>query len=143
MDLILNWLPSAQTCLTVFIMQGVLGVLAFEWAWKRTDRARNSEEAMLAEFPAFRRLDLDKWKNNKASFYPGAFLICIPRFCAVMFLFFSVLFVTKILYIGHKTQDEPVTGWRRTAQILLTRNLVRLMLLVIGYRVKLVFHDKD
>ena len=56
-----------QLLLTMFILQGFLGVLLFEWAWKKMERVRpdSSEEALAAELPSFRRPDAHLWKRAK------------------------------------------------------------------------------
>ena len=61
----------------LFILQGFLGVALFEWAWKTAERVRKGEEKMMQEFPYFRRLDVHLWSRWK--FYPGCFIMLVPR----------------------------------------------------------------
>ena len=41
------WIVSYwRVWLTIFVLQGFFGIMAFEWAWKRTERVRKGEEEM-------------------------------------------------------------------------------------------------
>lgn len=68
--------------LGIFIFQGILGVLMFEWAWKKTERVRKGEEACWVEFPSFRRTDTHMW--NRSVFYPGCFLFLCTRLVIIL-----------------------------------------------------------
>ena len=68
-----NW----RVLLGLYILQGVIGVLVFEWGWKKTERVRLGQPEMYAEFLAYQRLDLHKW--SRWNHYPGCFLFMIPR----------------------------------------------------------------
>ena len=103
-----NW----RLLLGLFIAQGILGVCMFEWAWKRTERVRLGEKAMMDEFPSFRRLDVHLWSRSK--FYPGCFIMLLPRAIWLFFWLFVIGIFARILFIG-QSFDVPLSGWRRTA----------------------------
>ena len=48
-----------------------------EWAWYKTKRYRDGNEARDSKYPGYRRLDVHKWARWK--FYPGALLILPAR----------------------------------------------------------------
>lgn len=89
-----------QLLLGLYVVQGMLGLLLFEWAWKQVERVRvdASEEAMHVEFPSFRRPDTHLWR--KSNYYLGAFLFLVPRAIWAFFWFFAVGFVNMISYWG-------------------------------------------
>lgn len=91
--------------LTIFIVQGFVGVAAFEWAWKKADRVRNGEEAAWAEFPSFRRLDTHMWKRS--TFYPGCFLFLVTRFVVCVSMTLWIGLVQRVLYAGENL-NEPL-----------------------------------
>ena len=72
----------------IFILQGLCGMYLFEKAWKRTERIRLGEEACYAEFPSYRRRDSHMW--SRSVFYPGCFLLLIPRIVWIFFWLLSV-----------------------------------------------------
>jgi hypothetical protein len=84
--------------LIVFAVQAILGVIAFEWAWKRTERQRTTVEERDSQFPAFRRLDVHLWRKLK--FYPGAIFVLIPRLLVAFFTLFGSYFIQSFLYLG-------------------------------------------
>lgn len=93
--------------LIIFIVQGCIGVLIFEISWKRVERVRpdKSEEAMHAEFPSFRRPDTHMWKRS--NYYPGCFLMLVPRTLWIFFWFFAVGFLNMICYMG-QPMEQPL-----------------------------------
>ena len=83
---------------TVLLVHAILGLIAFEWAWKSTYRYRNPILELDERFPAYRRTDAMKW--NKCHFYFGAMTLLVPRLIAIVW---NVLFLTlavKILLCG-------------------------------------------
>ncbi len=98
--------------LYLFIAQGIIGILLFEWAWKQSDRVRSetSEQALHDQFPSFRRPDTHLWKRSK--FYPGCFLMLMPRFLWILFWFGVIGVLNYVCYFGIP-MDQPCTGWRR------------------------------
>ena len=118
--------------LGIFIVQGLLGVACFEWAWAKVDRARLGEEACMAEFPSFRRLDTHMWKRS--AFYPGCFLFLMARACIIMLPVLWIGFVQRILYAGENL-DEPLTGWKRQAHKWTIWFWAPIVLLGFGYRI--------
>lgn len=92
---------------------------------------------MLDEFPSFRRLDMHKW--SRKVFYPGCFLVLLPRMLIGCSIFFGGTFVVSLLYIG---QGEGVlTGWRRRVQKSILRDGFALVLMCAG--VKLTKNRKE
>ena len=64
--------------LSVFlVINAVLGLLCFEWAWHKTRRFRNPIIELNAQFPELCRHDAPKWRRWQQ--YPGALTILIPR----------------------------------------------------------------
>ena len=43
------------------LVNALIGLLLFEWAWGKMSRFRNPDEDINAMFPAFRRDDAPKW----------------------------------------------------------------------------------
>ena len=97
--------------LGLFLVQGVIGVIIFEWAWKRTERVRLGEEACWAEFPSFRKPESHRW--SRSLFYPGCFLMLIPRLIFIFFTLGVIGVCFKILYHG-RSMDVPLSGFRKT-----------------------------
>ena len=64
------------------------------------------------EFPSFKRLDVHLW--SRAKFYPGCFVMLLPRVIWIFSWLFAVGFWCKILFMG-QSFDVPLSGWRRTA----------------------------
>jgi len=124
--LIENWKVFA----TIYLVQGVIGVLLFEWAWKKAERVRCGEKAMYDEFPSFKRLDLHLWSRSK--FYPGCFFILIPRCVWGLSWLFFAGFCQVVLYAG-KSYDVPLSGWRRTAHKYVCWTIAPILMLGFGY----------
>ena len=61
----------------LIILNALLGLIAFEWAWYTTKRHRDPPPGLEELMPAFRRVDAHKWR--KWSFYPGALTLIFPR----------------------------------------------------------------
>lgn len=123
-----------QLLLTLFVIQGCFGVLLFEWGWKQVERVRpdSSEEAFAEQYPSFRRPDAHLWK--RLNFYPGCFIMLVPRAIWIFFWFFSVGLLNYICYAG-QDMEKPVTGWRRTLHKWGTWIMCPLILIGFGYRV--------
>jgi len=117
-----------------YILHGIIGVIVFEWfSWKRTERVRLGQPELFAEFPNFRRHDSHMW--SRWNFYPGCFLIMIPRLIFLLSVLFGpVALGVLVLYGGHgKVFDTPLRGWRTTAWNYLVWTTSQLMLLGFGY----------
>ena len=114
----------------------------FEWAWKQTDRVRNGEEALYAEFPSYRRLDVHLW--SRAKFYPGCFIMLFTRACIIFFWLFAVGIQNYFLTIGQPDISmTPLTGWRRTWQKWMVYHHLQTIMLAWGYYLGLTEHDDD
>ena len=87
-------------------VQALIGVIAVEYAWKRTKRFREVDEKRDAQFPHFRRTDVQHWARWK--FYPGAMLMMPTRLVLlVVDAMFLTLMIT-ILTIGHDFKKGPI-----------------------------------
>ena len=126
--------------LGLFIAQGICGVLLFEWAWKIAERARGAEEAMWKEFPSFRRLDMHLWSRSK--FYPGCFLMLVPRFMWIMWSVFMLGVTCKIIGYG-KSMEVPMTGWRRDVHCWLGQFWSKMIVYGFGYRMVRTDHSEE
>lgn len=71
------------------IVQAVLGIVGIEFAWYRTRRFRKQDRWRDENFPAFSRLDAQKWSRWK--FYPGAILMMPTR--AVLLILDAIFLV--------------------------------------------------
>ena len=52
------------------VIQGIIGVLLFEWAWGKTKKVRECPRELNHKFHSFCRLDAHKWRRWKL--YPCA-----------------------------------------------------------------------
>ena len=87
-----------------------IGLIGLEHSWSLIPRYVKPNEERDSMFPAFRRLDSNKWR--KWMFYPGALtLFPIRTYISIGTLIVLVTFL-KIIMIGHKWGKEPVTGIR-------------------------------
>lgn len=59
------------------IVQAILGILLFEWAYSKTDRHRTFNKERDEKFHSYRRLDAGKW--GRFNMYPGAILVMPTR----------------------------------------------------------------
>ena len=96
---------------------------------------------MMEEFPSFRRLDVHLWSRSK--FYPGCFIMLIPRALWIFFWWFSIGFWYLILFAGKKSFDTPLTGWRRTAHKWMLWTHVPMMILGFGYYIDHTSHSEE
>ena len=82
----------------LLIINAVLGLIMFEYAWGATKRHRQVDEERDKRFPAFRRLDVPRW--NKMLMYPAAATILVPR--CMLFIGGTIAHVVlhKILFLG-------------------------------------------
>ena len=62
---------SWSTFFTIYmVIQAIIGILLFEWAWKKTKRVRECPKELNHKFYSFCRLDAHKWRRWKL--YPCA-----------------------------------------------------------------------
>ena len=94
----------------LFLLNAAIGLLFFEWGWKKMHRFRHPNKDLNKITPAFRRDDAPKWKKWK--FYPGALLFLVPRMLTFLFTPILFYFPVKLVLIGHK-QGTPLHGFRR------------------------------
>ena len=126
--------------LGLYIFQGILGVIGFEWAWKKSERIRKGQPEMYDEFPAFKRIDSHLW--SRWNHYPGCFLFMLPRAVFTMGTFGLGGLGFKLLFIGEST-DVPLSGWKRTAYKWLLWTLTPLTVLGFGYVIDSVESEAD
>lgn len=103
-------MDSYGTLATLFVVQGICGILLFELAWFKCGRAIHGEEELYRNVPLFRRIDCHLW--SRAKFYPGAFLMLIPRALWVANCFFMLLIGLVIAYIGKDVTKPLKHGYR-------------------------------
>ena len=100
LDLIQSiWQDHWLVITIVYVVQGLIGVALLEWSWAKTNRLRNAEPEMIAQFPDWTKPGIEKWQRYK--FYPGCFLMLIPRVIYIFIVLFWIGFWQKLLYLGH------------------------------------------
>jgi hypothetical protein len=93
------------------VISAILGIALLEFVLKRNRRHINPPCPELCElFPAYQRRDAPGWKRWKL--YPGAMFLMIPRFIALIVVFFTFTLLTKIWLLCHDKQ-KPITGCRK------------------------------
>ena len=96
--------------ITLLIVNAVLGLIAFEWAWYKTRRFRNPILELDTQFPELRRLDAPNWRKWKL--YPGALTILIPRLLSAAFWGLAMVLGLNVLLICHDS-SKPLVGCRK------------------------------
>lgn len=98
--------------LVIILLNGILGIAIFEWAWKVGKPFREVNEERDSKVPEFRRYDAKLWEKWK--FYPGAIsFLPAKMLCAVLSLVLSCGFI-KLITLGAPFQaDRPLTGMRK------------------------------
>ena len=96
----------------LIVLNAVIGLIAFEWAWYKTQRHREVIPELDKLMPAFRRRDTHKWR--KWRFYPGAMTILVPRFFLSWIAGLLAVIQINLLLIGHDMSTPlPQTGCRK------------------------------
>lgn len=88
------------------IVQAVIGVLAFEYAWYKTKRYREVNEDRDSQYQAFCRQDAKNWSRFK--FYPGAVLMMPSRIVLLLIDGMILTFIVTILSFGHDFRKGPM-----------------------------------
>ncbi len=97
--------------LILLSINALLGLLMFEFAWKKMKPFYNVNEERDSKYPAYRRNDAKNWKKWK--FYPGALTILPIRLISCVLAMLLTFVALKVLTIGYKYQrGSPITGWR-------------------------------
>ena len=86
------------TTYTLLVINAVIGLIIFEWAWSKTYRFRNPIKELDDMFPAYKRHDALKWK--KWYFYPGALTLLVPRMILLNLLFLTLVMWINLVMIG-------------------------------------------
>ena len=77
----------------MLILNSVLGLLMFEWAWAKTKPLREGNEARDSKYPAFRRYDALHWQKWK--FYFGAITLMPIRFILTLLILILLFLIIK------------------------------------------------
>lgn len=82
---------------------------------------------------------------SRWNFYPGCFLIMIPRIIFLFAVFFGPLAIgIAVLYGGHgKCFDKPLSGWRATAFKYVVWITCQMLIFGFGYVIKHTEHTED
>jgi hypothetical protein len=94
----------------LLVINAVLGLAAFEWAWRKTRRFRKPIEELDAQFPELARRDAPDWKKWKL--YPGAVSLLVPRLFWTIFMGLILVILLNVILICHDS-SRPITGIRR------------------------------
>ena len=94
----------------ILALNAFLGLLVFEFAWKKLERHRNPNSELDALFPQFRRADCPKYV--KWHFYPGAMTMLIPRILWQFVTGITLTIATKALLYGQPA-DGRIGGSRK------------------------------
>lgn len=100
--------------LWLFVVNAVLGIGLFEYAWAQTKRHRTVDEERDSHFPAWRRYDAPHW--SKLMMYPVAATLLIPRFGSFLVIFLMSSVLNKILLFGtdvNKDIPDSKRFWSR------------------------------
>jgi len=93
----------------LIILNAMLGLIAFEWAWAKNKRFRKPIAELDQLLPAFRRFDAHKW--HKWMFYPGALTLAIPRLIMSVTIGGIIALGLTLLLLCHP-MDKPIKGCR-------------------------------
>jgi hypothetical protein len=105
-----GWWTWTSWQVILILVNALLGLITFEWAWYQTYRFRKPIAELENLLPAFRRNDAKFW--HKLTFYPGALTLLWPRFWFGVVDVTILCFFMKIFLIG-QPMAEPLTGCRR------------------------------
>lgn len=92
------------------IVNAVLGLIVFEWAWYKTRRFRNPIIELNAQFPELSRNDAPNWRKWKL--YPGALTFMLPRFLGLLVIGGIMWLLLKFWLCCHNPK-RPMKGCRR------------------------------
>lgn len=96
--------------ITFAIINALLGLIVFEWAWYTTRRLRNPIHELNAQFPELCRPDAPRWWKWKH--YPGAMTMMLPRFVLLLLLGPLLALCIKICMCCHD-RNKPMNVVRR------------------------------
>jgi hypothetical protein len=95
----------------VLIINAIVGLISFEWAWMRAYRFRNPNKMLDEVFFMFCRKDAQKWARWK--FYPGALTLLIPRFIVGFTCLLVLIFTSFLLNFGYNSEVPIQNGCRK------------------------------
>ena len=126
--IVINW----KIFLFLYLAQGCFGIALFELSLHLMRRSINVVEERDSQFPSWRRLDVQHWKRS--AFYPGAFLIMVPRCTCLLLTLISMLIGMRLCYVGSgQPYDKPLSGFRRTCFERVIEYHCKLKCLLAGY----------
>ena len=133
-----NW----KILLTIFILQGCLGIALVELSFKKFKRAIEVVEERDSLFPSYRRLDVQNWK--RIVFYPGAFFFLIPRLLMFLGTVISFGVGLKLCYlVSGQSAEKPLSGpWRSILELIVKYHCLAICYND-GYRPTHTFKDFD
>ena len=88
------------------IINAIVGLAIFEYAYWLSRRLRDVDENRDSKFPAMRRTDIRKWRRWK--FWPFAMTLLPIRIFLLIFLGVSIVTKSKILACGHDFNKGPL-----------------------------------
>ena len=91
------------------MLNAVIGLTLFEWAWRNTSRVRNPNKELNKIYFMFERADAKYWARWK--FYPGAVSILLSRLILLFLCFVLETITVRIVLIGHD-RNKAVSGCR-------------------------------
>ena len=91
------------------IVNAILGLLLFEWAWYKARRTRTPIHELNSQFPELCRPDALNWQKWK--FYPGAVTLLLPRYIFIFGTFFMMSIILNVLMICYD-RSRPMGGVR-------------------------------
>ena len=94
----------------LLILNAIIGLMCFEYAWFKFRRFRNPNRDLDALYPAYARTDVQNWQ--KWRFYPGAIFLLVPRLLLAVIFCLNLFCWLKLFMIGHE-EGTPLTGVRR------------------------------
>ena len=89
----------------LLIVNALVGLALFEFAWAATKRHRTIDEARDSRFPAWRRNDVKNW--SRLRLYPGALTFMPLKVFSFVLTNVFVAIANKVILIGVDL-DKPV-----------------------------------
>jgi lysophosphatidylcholine acyltransferase/lyso-PAF acetyltransferase len=96
--------------LTLLVINAIIGLALFEFAWASTKRHRNQDEARDSRFPAWRRNDVKNW--SKLKLYPAALTIMPAKLLGFVLSNVMIALCNKAILFGLDL-DQPIPVHRR------------------------------
>lgn len=101
-----TWAKNHKSLATFLVLNAVVGLAIFEYAYYVSRRLRDIDENRDSKFPAMRRTDIRKW--HRCKFWPFAMTLLPLRIFLLIFLGVSIVTKSKILACGHDFNKGPL-----------------------------------